>query len=662
MKLSGYAQLLGLLLVFCPASAESASQRPTDLTALSLEELANIEVTSVGKKEQKLSQAPAAVYVLTQQDIRRSGATSIPEALRMVPGLQVARIDANKWAISARGFNGQFANKLLVMIDGRSVYTPLFSGVYWDAQDLLLDDIDRIEVIRGPGGAAWGANAVNGVISIITKSAAETQGGLLTAGAGNQEQGFGGVRYGGRLGPSARYRMYSKYFQRDHVWRASGRAAADDWHATRGGFRLDWEASTRDSLTMQCDVFGGRSGETLSAFSLAPPFSRTFDDHIRSTGGNAMGRWTRRVNDNSELALQFYYDRTDRRSATIGEIRDTFDLDFQHRFPLPGRNEIVWGFGHRFTRDRILATEIASLHPDRRGEDIVNFFVQDEIALAGEQLRLSFGSKFERNDYTGLEIQPTARLLWMPQPRHTAWAAVSRAVRTPSRGERNASINFAALPGPGGLPVLIQILGNRDLDSEDLVAYEAGYRLQPARRLSLDLASFYSVYRRLVTAEPGAPFLAPGPRPHLVSPLNLTNGSRGDAYGLEVAANWHAHDRFRLAAGYAGLHFALRGSGQAVVDQGSGNPSHEFHVRAALDLSPTVQLDAAVYRVGALRIGVPAYTRLDTRLGWQPTRSLDLSLIGQDLQGGRHIEFVAETLIPPTAVGRSLFGKIAWRF
>lgn len=410
---------------------QPAQKHPIDLTNMSLEDLMNLEVTSVSKKEQKLSQTAAAIYVVTQEDIRRSGATSIPEVLRMVPGLQVARLSGSKWAITSRGFNGRFANKMLVLVDGRSVYTPTFSGVFWDVQDLLLEDVERIEVIRGPGGTLWGANAVNGVINIITKPAKETQGGFLTAGSGSEERGFGGFRYGGKLGRDIAYRLYSKYFNRSNLADMSGRNSPGGWDILRGGFRMDWKGTERDSLTLQGDIYNGHIRERNSSIvSLVPPFRRTLDSQTGVSGGNVMALWNRTFAGGSAMRLQMYYDRTrhEDSSAVItsrGEIVDSSDLDFQHRFALGKRQDIVWGIGYRFTSDSVQNTFSVAFDPNHRATHLFSTFVQDEIFIVKDRLRLTVGSKFEHNDYTGFEAQPSLRLLWTPNDRHTFWGAIS---------------------------------------------------------------------------------------------------------------------------------------------------------------------------------------------------------------------------------------------
>ncbi len=462
-----------LTLTCSAVSAERSNG--VDLTELSIEEVLQLEVTSAAKKPQKLANTAAAIFAITADDIRRSGATSIPEALRMVPGLQVARIDANKWAITSRGFNGRFANKLLVLIDGRSVYTPSFSGVYWEVQDTLLADVDRIEVIRGPGAALWGANAVNGIINIITKHARDTRGSLLTAGAGTEERGFGSLRYGTALSDAAFLRFYAKYFNRDSSVDPEGQDTSDAWEMVRSGLRLDWQLTDHDDLTVQGDVYHGDAAQTLSLPSFLPPFRERRTVDIDWAGGNLLARWQHRFSELSNLTLRAYYDRTDRdEKDIIRETRDTFDLDVQHQFSWGSRQDIIWGLGYRFTDDKFTSSPFITIQPNSRSQHLFSAFVQDDITLIKDRLHVILGSKFEHNDYTGFEIQPTARLLWTPHKRHTVWTSISRAVRTPSRGDNDTLTNQRILPpgtpeNPGPLPTLVRFLGNRDFVSGALV-------------------------------------------------------------------------------------------------------------------------------------------------------------------------------------------------
>lgn len=650
---------------------ERDRQNEENLVELSLEELMDITVTSVSKKEQKISQAAAAIFVITQEDIRRSGVTTIPEALRMAPGVEVAQVDANKWAITIRGFNNLFASKLLVMIDGRAVYSPLFSGVYWDVQDTVLEDIDRIEVIRGPGGTLWGANAVNGVINIITKNSKDTQGGMVTAGGGTLENGFGSFRYGGKLGKGnkAHYRVFAKYFSRDSFDEAAGAAGADEWEAARGGFRVDLKPSEINSWTIQGDYYDGESGQRVSEVtSLTAPFLTTTDDDVQVKGANLLARWKHSVSKQSSTTLQVYYDRAERNAKPLKQTIDTFDMDFQHQFGLGERHDIVWGIGQRVVYDELDNTLAFSFTPENRLSHTTSVFIQDDITLIENLLRLTLGSKFEWNSYTEFEYQPNARILWTPRPNHSVWAAVSRAVRTPARTDDSFRLNFLATPG-GGLNNLFSIIGNNNIKSEDLVAYELGYRLQPTEKIFLDVATYFHSYTDLVSQEPLAPFTETTPSPtHLVFASQLQNKLKGEAYGVEVAGKWKVYDWWELSSAFNWFQFDLRRSptsADTTARVSDGNsPKYQFNIRSHLKLPYHFELDTALFVIDELdSLKIPSYHRLDVRLGWLPTETIEMSLVLQNLTDPRHKEFGGnEGGSTRNEVPRSLYGKVVWKF
>ncbi len=647
--------LLIMVSLFFPfIQAIGLSEEMLDLTELGLEELMNIEITSVSKKPQKLSDAAAAIFVITGDDIRRSGATSIPEALRMAPGLQVAKIDANKWAISSRGFNGRFANKLLVLIDGRSVYTPLFSGVYWDVQDALMEDIDRIEVIRGPGATLWGANAVNGVINIITRHPKDTQDGLATASVGTEEHVHGAIRYGGKRGEDTFYRIYVKYFNRDDAVYASGDDAADEWSALKAGFRVDWQMSDSDSLMFTGNVYDGRSGTNGT---LAVPVQETLNTESEYNGLNLLGRWERTVSDTSNIMLQLYYDRTDRKEIRLDEIRDIFDMDFNHQFSVGERHEILWGLGYRFTRDNIDNTPSSIFSPDRRHDDLFSAFIQDDIWLVRDKFRLRIGSKFEHNGYTGFEIQPSARLMLTPSGRYSAWASVSRAVRTPSRVEHDAQI-ISAMPPP--VPNnMVTVIGDDDFISEELMAYEIGYRFYATEQLYLDMALFFNDYDKANSYE-------------MVSiwpyTLVVDNKMEGHVYGIELAANFQVLEWWRLQSAYTYLQMQLHLDGDS-TDQTSEftegeSPHHQLSLRSSMDIMTDLDLDLWARYVDNLPAqGIGSYVTLDVRLAWKPRNDLALSIVGKNLLDSQHPEFQSDRdFSSSTEVERSIYGKISWHF
>jgi iron complex outermembrane receptor protein len=645
---------------------------------MSLEALMDIQVTSVSKRAESLSDAAAAVFVITAEDLRRSGVTTIPDALRMVPGVQVGRIDANKWAITARGFNGRFANKLLVLLDGRSVYTPLYSGVYWDVQDTLLEDVDRIEVIRGPGATLWGANAVNGVINIVTKPSRDTRGLLLSGGVGTEERGFAGARYGAAVGEAGSYRVFAKAFRRDGAVDANGDDTADDWRALRAGFRSDWAVSPRDGLTVQGDVYTGETGSTEQIPVAVPPYTLIREPETESSGGNLLARWSRELSATSRFTFQAYVDHTRRdEPALVEETRDTFDLDFQHAFAPASRHDVVWGLGYRVTRDDTEPGLTGAADPSSRTDDLFSAFFQDDIALVADRLRLILGSKVEHNDYTDWEIQPTGRLVWTPHAQHTLWSSVSRAVRTPSRGEVDGSVDLWSVPpNPPQvpLPVLVAVQPEGEFESEEVVALEVGYRFSPADNLLLDLAGFYNLYDNLRDAGLGQPTLVPDPQgPHLVQPVILDNTMDGKGYGVELAADWSPLEGWRLKAAYTYLKLDLEGAEAEILDAGEGAffegniPRHAFSLRSQADLTDTVELDLWLRYVDDLPgIADPAvddYLTLDARLGWRPTQALEVSLVGQNLLGPRHFEAVSEGGAGARAsqVERGVYAKVTWK-
>lgn len=689
MKAFHRGPLLAAALAFAPAAQAADPASPsTPLTEMSIEDLMGLEITSVSKREEKLSDAPAAVFVLTQEDIRRSGWTTIPDALRMVPGLDVAKIDANKWAISARGFNEQFANKLLVLIDGRSVYTPLFSGVYWDIQDLMLEDVERIEVIRGPGATLWGANAVNGVINIITKKAKDTQGLLATALYGNEEEGTGAVRYGAQIGDRSWLRVYGKYFNRDAAVKPDNGKGEDAWDQGRGGFRLDADLTDADAVTLQGDLYYGHSGQHNTELSTLFPIVRNdFSDDVEVRGGNLLGRWGHRFSETAGTSLQMYYDRTDRLGRTIREARDTFDLDFQNDFSLADWNSVVWGAGYRVTRDRTYGTaSSAQLDPATRTGQLVNGFLQDESVVVKDLLRFIVGSKFEWNSYTGFEIQPSARAVLTPFETHTLWASVSRAVRTPSRADTDLLLNVTAdasqcpvqLPFPPFVMMLpcttVQRLDTtRSFGSEALWAYEMGWRWNPLRSFSVDVAGYYNDYQNLRTLElTASPVDATG-FPVIYAPIvKFGNKLDGQTYGVEVTTSWSPVERWKLIGNYS-LFRANMDPDTDSVDPNSagdvekGSPTHQASLRSLVDLPYGLELDTGVYWVDNIRSGISrtpisSYWTLNARLGWHVTENLELAVVGQNAQEAQHDEFGAGLFSSGTDVERSVFGQATFRY
>jgi iron complex outermembrane recepter protein len=663
--------LLLTLLLFIGFSSSSfgtlQEDGNSDFENLTLEELMNIEVTSVSRKPENALQAASAISVITEEDIRRSGATSIPEILRMAPGIQVAEITNNMWAITSRGFSSVFSNKLLILIDGRSIYSPLFAGVYWDSQDTLLEDIARIEIIRGPGATLWGSNAVNGVINIITKNTRETQGGLISGGGGSEEQGFGGIRYGDRLGESAFWRVYAKGFNRNSAVYENGHDANDDWDLMRGGFRLDWDATDIDSITLQGDVYSGNAGQAIIGTQLLSPYRLMFIEDTDISGGNLLTRWCHSNSQDSGTELQLYYDRTKRDEKQHREVRDTFDIDFQHRFKMGIRHELSWGLGYRLTADDIRNSFTISFYPDDDVTHICSAFIQDRITLLEDRLQLTIGSKFEHNDYTGLEIQPNARLSWTPTEHQTIWATISRAMQTTVRSHEDIVMNVAAFPGAGGTVNLLSLRGGEDIESEELLAFELGYRNRLLEQLSLDTTVFYNIYDDLRTWEPQAPFFETSPIPHMVMSSLRDNKMYGESYGAEIALTWYAAENWRLTAAYTyfDLQLHLDSSSQSAdSEEAEGScPAHQAHLRSHLDLPHGFEIDAALYYVDNLSdMDVHQYTRFDARLGWHSSRRLEASLMLRNILDDRHPEMFSLSGVSATETEHDIYGKITWRF
>ena len=635
--------------------------RASDVIGLNFADLTKISVTSVSKKEDKFMETAAAVYVITSEEIRRSGVTTVPEALRLAPGLDVARTGPSTWAISSRGFNGTTANKLLVLIDGRSVYSPLYGGVFWDVQNVELDTIDRIEVIRGPGAAVWGANAVNGVINIIRKPASQTQGGRLMAGGGTEERAFGEARYGGKLGESGHYRVDSDYRQTDDFRTVDGKNAQDQRHIGTAGFRGDWKGAPQDTFRVSTDGYGGEEAGFNSVNSLEPPFHVVQHADTEVTGANVLGQWKRMLSNTSSLQVQTYYDETRRQiPSALTETRDTYDAQLQHQFLLTPHQNVIWGFGYDVSADDVHDSFGVDFNPDAATDQNYDIFFQDELRLCRAVL-LTFGSKFEHNNYTGLEVEPNVRASWLIDPKNTLWASVSRAVRKPTRFDRDLRISAVDSPSP---LTTISFRGNKNFDSEKVIAYETGYRSQTTDRLFVDVASFYNVYSDLLSIEPQPPFTETDPSPtHNVNPSFLfENMFRGESYGVEVAPQIQITSWWRMQAQYSYLHERLHpqeGSADTVSAAAAGNnPVHQASLRTSFNLPHHFELDGDVRYVDELHnLDVGSYTVADARVGWKGIRRVNIELVGQNFLMTHHPEFS-----PGNEVEESVYGKVTWDF
>jgi len=665
MGIRGWPLRLWPALLVCGA-AQALTADPSNTAALkklSLEDLLAVEVTSVSRTAEPLGGAAAAVAVVSNEDIRRSGALSVPEALRLIPGLNVAQQSANGWAVSARGFTSANSEKLLVLSDTRSIYTPLFSGVFWDVQDYVLNDIDRIEVIRGPGASLWGSNAVNGVINITTKNAADTQGGYAEAIAGTTERAIVTARYGGETDSGVYYRVFGKYSDHDSsVERTTDNR--DDWQLGHLGFRTDWRATQHDAFTLQGDWYDGDIGQVSPSVQVIGRPGPTGRLRVDVSGGNVLGRWQHSVNEDSDLQLRVYYDHTHRDDPSYRDDLDTADVDFQHHFRLGTRQEVVWGLNYRYTHDRNEGKVIFAVNPPSSTDTLVSGFVQDQIALL-QSLRLTVGTKLEHNDFSGFETQPSIRLAWDITSAQTLWSAVSRAVRVPTRLERDIAIDAS---NPNGNPV-IRLLGNRNFDSEKLTAYELGYRWQIRPTLSADLATFYNRYKDLASLELGTPFIDPTGR--TIIPVVNENRTDGNTQGFEALINYEPLRNWHLSASYSYLNMRLDAHG---LDLNRGRfiadatPRNQFGLRSLLDVTKRLQVDGQFRYMSAIRnnplsptpSGVPGYSELDLRVAYQLWQNVQIAVVGQNLLHAHHPEFGLEN--QRGEMERSVYGKVSCHF
>lgn len=624
-SLCGLAALSAALHLTSPTAAanETKPQFDIDIVRTSIEELINIEVTTVSRQAEPYFRAPAAVHVLTAEQIARSGALTIPEALRLVPGVTVSRIDANKWAVSIRGFNSRTASKLLVLIDGRSVYNQLFSGVFWEAQDVLLEDIERIEVIRGPGGTLWGENAVNGVINIITKSAQQTQGAMVSAGVGN-EDGFVHGRYGQQLSDKVFLRAFTKFLYRDDGYLSEGETF-DQYDMFRAGFRSDYLKDEKSSGTLQGELYLAEAGE---------PFEGAGRD-VDLTGGSLLARWKWAGAARTTEVLS-YYDHYRYDSAALIEDRHTFDVELEQRWRYHPRHSLFWSLDYRITSDDIVNGPVISVDPSSRTDNMVAASLQEEFAVLPDTLVLTLGTKVGYNDYTGIEVQPNIRLMYAPAPAHTFWAAVSRAVRTPSRLEDD-------------IVVAGTLTGNSSFRSEQLIAYEAGYRVRLYERVSFDLAAFFYDQERLLSIDDGL----------------VGNNLHGDAYGGELAVNYVAARWLRFRGSYSYLQLELEPDANGLdavraVRQNGADPEHQFLLHAALEPAENWQVDFGVRYVDRLSsLDVASYAVADARVAWQAAKNVQVSLVGRNLFDKHHFE---QAGAQATEVEQSVYGKLLLRY
>lgn len=660
------ASCVVLGLTACAVAAGAQAAVMTDPTTLSLEELMGFEVSSAAKRPQRLSDAATAIHAIGREEIRRSGATSLPELLRTVPGVQVSRIDGSRYAVSIRGFSSRYSGKLLILQDGRTLYSPLFSGTYWEAQDVLLEDVERIEVIRGSGGTLWGANAVNGVINIITRQSKDTQGTYVEAKGGSLERGLA-LRHGSALDNGGHVRGYAKLDQHDPLETATGGEAYDAWKQKRAGFRADLAPTASDKVTVQGDVFEALSQQRVLLMQGPTSPASFVPDTAQSTGANALVRWQREVGPKESWHFQAYADRTKQADVMQQHSIDTLDVEWQHRLPLTVSQDLTWGLGLRSVRQQLDGGFTITMKPDRLSHKLYSAFVQDEIQLRPD-VNLTLGTKLEHNEYTGLETQPSARLQWRATPTDNVWAAASRAVHTPSMATTATVGHFGLQPVPMVGNTVLGVRGHPDLKSEVMKSFELGYRGQFGSTVTLDAAGYYNDFDDLVSREQGALTFVPYP----MLPLNFDNRMEGKAYGVELAANWQVMPDWRLHGSYSWLKMDLKAKtgGGGIVGFGAQgqSPQHMVKLHSLHKLAHNLELDANLSFSSRLTFAqatgtvvVPSYTRFDLRLGWRPAPNVEINLIGRNLLEERHPEYVGED-IRESQVPRSLLAQVKWKF
>jgi iron complex outermembrane receptor protein len=645
-----------------PPSGEPAGLLDLNLDQLSKQDVVvpslDTVVNSVTREVSTVGKSAAAVFVITPEMIRRSGATSIPDLLRMAPGLEVAKIDSNTWAITARGFNGQFANKLLVMIDRRVVYNALFGGVYWDVQDVVLQDVERIEVIRGPGTVAWGSNAVNGVINIITKRPGDTQGALVSSAGGNQDLNNNTVRYGGHTG-DWNWRVYGREFNRAGGFDPAG-PAYDSWRQDRGGFRTDWMPTKEDTFNCQGDIYNGVSGGQSLVAVPTLPFQVSATDPAFVSGGNTLLRWTHVLDDQSDWQLQAYYDVTQRNQVSIGgDDRKMYDIEFQHRFALTDRQQVIWGADYRHSADVSSGTFAFELHPPSGLTQWASVFAEDKITLVEDRWYFSPGARLEYNTFGGLQAEPSGRLLFLPDDRHSCWAAISRAAANPNQTEATVQYRQNIVPGA---PVFLQAQGNPNLVAESVMAYELGFRGQPSDSFSWDVALFANNYHNIIGTTIGQPFVAP---PYTFVPSVFANNVGARTQGVELTSTWQLQKSWKLFGSYTFLNMNIDSpGGQTNATVTGSSPRNQLYLRSSWDLGRNVDYDLIGRYVDSLQGSpVPQYITMDMRLAWRVTKTIEAAVVGQNLLAPHHVEFVETSGgLVGTQVPRSVYGSMTWKW
>jgi iron complex outermembrane recepter protein len=659
---------LALLGMFAPLRAQST------LADRSLEELMNIEVTSASKKTQRLGSIAASAYVISAEDIRRSGISILPELLRLAPGVQVARLFSGSWAIGIRGFNDEYSNKLLVLVDGRSVYNEFYACVFWDTLNLAVEDIERIEVIRGPGAAMWGTNAVNGVINIITKSAQTTQGISITGGGGSGGGNAESVRYGGEASPGAYYRVGAQNTDYDPLRLLSSTSPSHGWVNRSADFRLDWDISDHDSLLVSGAIYQSDLGVMVPSGTITSPDAPPADDTIKSDGGNFLARWQHIVSETSSIEVNFSAEHMLRNDPQTTAIFNSYNAGFQQHLRVGSRQDVIYGFTAREVTYQTTPGAFLHFNPDHGDHTEVALFVQDEISLVPNKLSFIAGVQADHIETIGYAVQPTGRLLWTPSLSLSTWIAVSRAERTPSLYDRGLNFYEPPIVVPSGSPYIpsflgiVNVVGNPTNRSETVLAYEAGQRVQANKNISFDFSTFYNVYQHLVSATTGAPVLlfASG-MPYLEIPVTSGNQRNGESYGAEFATTWNATSRWRLTGGYNWLRVETRPfAGDTNLDElrtSLATPHHQWQIRSNFDLTRTIQIDSALYYTAAMvGTNIPQHLRGDLRIGWRPRPKIELSVGVQDAFEANHVEYESTRFNQISQVPRNFYGKLTWRF
>jgi iron complex outermembrane receptor protein len=646
------------------ALAAASAWGQAGLADASLEQLLNTQITTASKTQQDLGHTAAAVFVITQEDIRRSGAANLPDVLRMAPGVQVNQITANSWAITIRGFNNFFSDKVLVMVDGRSIYAPSFGGVYWDQADMPLESIERIEVILGPASSVWGANAMNGVINIITKNPKSTKGGTFSARADSSGGVAADSQFSGDAGPNGAYRVFGQVARFGDDPLPTGDDGVDAWSRVHGGFRADWNLTPSDNLTADGSAFYNRESQYLNRWFYAVPGDSPTKSKLMAEGGDIRAKWTHTFSGGSSASLQAFYDAYHRDNVQLQEHSRTFDVDFQHHFKAGGRHEIVWGFGYRSQGTASPVGTQVTLVGDHSNR-IFNVFFQDQIRL-NSRLWLTVGCKLEHNSYTGLEREPSARLAWAPTAKQTFWAAAAKGLRDPSRVETGVSMILAEYPLSPTVVERIPMSGNPHQRAERLNDFEVGYRRQWNDRLSLDLDSFLSFYRDLSTYQLGTPSISLG-SPLIISiPAMYANGGKATDYGGEASLTWRVNSRWRIAPGYSMVAVNFRGAPGSNDPFSAGiagnSPRHSVQTRSWISLTRRLEFDQTVYWTEHFPNGsVAGHTRVDARLAWKAGESMEVSLTGQNLLRPGFLDFGDFESAIGTLAPRTLIAKVTWK-